>query len=113
MLCKEIGKRKNARSYQNSNMAKVQNIEYMHASDEQIQKVASAKEAARYICENLLTKDVSKYKTLFYITFSKNYNYYMLAQNANGYCSFILFGYGVQSPIYNRRTNGQWYNEGE
>ena len=68
-------------------------------------------EAAKYVIDNLLPNDTDA-RNFYVVSFVKRTNNIMIAQKLdynNGYASFILFGYGIETMIYRIKNDGVWY----
>ena len=68
-------------------------------------------ETAKYVIDKLLPFD-NDARNFYVVSFIKQTNNIMIAQKLNynnGYASFILFGYGIETMVYRIKNDGIWY----
>lgn len=79
--------------------------------DDTLSTINNKVEAAKYIIDNLLPNDTDA-RSFYFVSFIKQTNNMMIVQKLdynNGYASFILFGYGVETTIYRIKNDGVWH----
>lgn len=89
----------------------IKRIKYVEIPDnDALSPVNNEVEAAKYIIDNLLPNDTDA-RTFYIVSFVKRTNNIMIAQKLdynNGYASFILFGYGINTMVYRTKKSGTW-----
>lgn len=87
-------------------------IKYIEIPDGDVPSSINDKvEAAKYVIDKLLPYD-NDARNFYVVSFVKQTNNIMIAQKLNynnGYASFILFGYGINTMVYRIKNDGIWY----